>query len=77
MKNIKQFNEFVSQETGIQINENYGKVLDNLQKQFDEAVKLMRGSSILSENGPISIWIDFGVRNQFCDEDGKLLKPLK
>jgi hypothetical protein len=77
MEKIKKFNEFVLQETGTQINENYGKVLDNLQKQFDEAVKSMKGSSILSENGPISIWIDFGVRNQFCDEDGKLLKTLK
>jgi hypothetical protein len=57
------------------VNENYGKELDKLQKAFDAVVDSMRGSSIIS-NGAIDVWIDFGVRNQFCDENGELTKKI-
>lgn len=59
--------------SGTNINENYGRVLDDLQKAFDRAVALQQGTSILDE-GPIAIWIDLGVRNQFCDENGRIKK---
>ena len=60
----------------ITITENYGHELDKLQKAFDAVVKSMGGSSVIT-NGPIDVWIDFGIRNQFCDDNGTLLKPLK
>jgi hypothetical protein len=58
------------------INENYGNELDKLQILFDKVVESMRGSSILQDNGAIQVWVDFGLRNGFCDEFGNLRKKL-
>lgn len=51
------------------VNESYGDELDKLQKCFDSVVDSMRGSSA---GNPKNIWIDLGLRNQFCDENGKI-----
>lgn len=66
-------NDFEQVNESESVNENYGEELDKLQKAFDKVVEAMRGSSVL-ENGPIGVWLDFGVRNQFCDEDGNIIK---
>lgn len=68
----------VLEQMGVKANENnqsenYGSELDNLQKAFDKVASNMKGSSVAD---PLGIWIDLGVRNQFCDEDGKLLRPM-
>ena len=79
MKHISTFESYLNEDNGkeLSLNENYGQELDKLQKAFDKAVESMRGSSILQVNGAIQVWIDFGERNQFCDETGKLSKTLK
>ncbi len=47
--------------------EEYNNALNNLQKELDKLTKkFMRQGK--------SIWIDLGVRNQFCDENGMPLK---
>lgn len=52
------------------VNENYGEELDKLQIAFDQVVSAMKGSSAAD---PKAIWIDLGLRNQFCDEEGNLI----
>jgi len=52
------------------LNENYGEELDALQKAFDKVVAAMKGSSAAD---PKQIWLDLGLRNQFCDEEGNIL----
>lgn len=70
MKTFEDFNKETSP-----VNENYGDELDNIQKAFDQAVKNMRGTSVIS-NGPIDVWIDFGVRNGFCDDNGNIIQNI-
>lgn len=66
---------FIRREVRKSLNESYGQELDKLQKAFDRCVNSMRGSSVM-ENGPFGIWVDLGLRNQFCDESGKPLKRI-
>lgn len=55
----------------MQLHENYGQELDNLQRAFDKVLRNMSGSSAAD---PLQIWIDLGMRNQFVDQNGNILQ---